>query len=460
MTPVSDRGRAVLLAVSFVPALAAAAGEGAGPAPGPDFVKAAKAVRPAVVTILSEKRLPPISPGGREERIRELGSGFVVREDGILLTNAHVVSNAVSLKVRLADGREVEGEIVGEDRDTDLAAVRLPGPGPYPVAALGDSSKLEVGQWVLAVGSSLGFEQTVSHGIVSGIGRTGVGFAKEEFLLQTDAPVHRGNSGGPLVDLEGRVIAVNAAVASGPGASPQGMGFAIPANLVRRVLEDLLARGEVARSWVGVREAHPLDDALAKRLGYPSAKSLKAALAIPEDRGAVEAGEILPGSPAARAGLRSGDLILSFAGKPVSGPADLKAAISESRVGDEAELEVLREGKAIRVPLVVGIRPRVEGAMEEGPGAQGLGLAVVDLTDDLAYHLGYRGESGALVRRVDGPPAIRVDLRKGDLIQAVGQRAVGSAEEFVRAVREARSLRAISVEFRRGAERKRILLEP
>ncbi len=447
----------VLLCLAAVPPVPAPVAP-AIPAPVlPDFVAPAKAVRPAVVTIFAEKRLA--GSGGRDERIRELGSGIIVRVDGIVLTNGHVVSDAVSLRVRLSDGREISATVLGEDKDTDLAAVRLDGPGPFPVARLGESSRLEVGQWVLAIGSSLGFDQTVSHGIISGIGRTGVGLAREEYLVQTDASVHRGNSGGPLVDLEGRVIAVNAAVAAGPGASPRGMGFAIPIDLARRILDDLLSRGEVSRSWIGVLKVSPLDDDLAKRRGLSSAGALRESMGLSADGGALEIGEIMPGSPAARAGLRSGDLLLRFGDRALTKSADLRIAISESRIGEEVAIEILREGKKTRASIVIGIRPRVPPA-EEGPSFEGLGLSVAALTTELAHHLGYSGENGVLVRKVIGPPAIRADFQKGDLVLSVGQRRIASPEDFVRAAREVERLRAISVEFRRGSERKRVLLAP
>jgi len=407
-------------------------------APAPAWVEIARAVKPAVVNVSTRavrenagvddqlreffgrefpgRELPGRESPGRAPRrsVRGLGSGFVINADGYVITNYHVVAGTTEIRVKLADGREVPGKVVGGDEKTDLALLKVEATG-LPVIPLGDSARLEVGEPVMAIGNPFGLEQTVTTGIVSATGRT-IGAGPYDDFIQTDASINPGNSGGPLINARGEVIGVNTAIASGTGGSV-GIGFAIPTNLVKPIVTQLADSGHVVRGWLGV-SIQPLTPELAKSFG------------LSDTNGALIS-SIADGSPASRVGLRRGDVITRYDGRPVARWSDLPRAVAETPIGREVPIEVLRDGK--RVTLTVKVAKLEEGdrqvAAAAQPAAAKLGIAARSLTPELARELSVPNGRGVLVERVeDGSRAQTAGLAAGDVILEVDQRPVASVD--------------------------------
>jgi S1-C subfamily serine protease len=352
------------------PAPAAAASAGIdGPAPHSFVAAAARAVAPAVVRIDIERSVArqPFDPvlldpllrdlfgdpsGSRRERGQ--GSGVVIDAGtGLVLTNAHVVDQVDSVEVTLADGRQLDGEVVGADPVTDLAVVRVRGVRDLQAAPLGDSEALEVGDWAIALGSPYGLERTVTLGIVSSLHRdiNSLGFSDKRLdLIQTDAAINPGNSGGPLIDAAGRVIGINTLVRSGPGA---GLGFAIPINLARRVADQLASGGEVVHPYLGLQLVP-----LTARRARENNRDPAALLQLPERDGALVQ-RVLENSPAETAGLRRGDLVVSVADQPIRDPAALLQWVDRSEVGQPLAITVLRGQRELRLTIRPAALPRV-----------------------------------------------------------------------------------------------------
>jgi Do/DeqQ family serine protease len=329
------------------------------------FVSVAERVRPAVVHLgtlqVARGRRPPMVPGpkaddpffkdffdqffgrgpGRREEFQTpgLGSGVIIDKRGYVLTNFHVVKGADAVTVRLADKQEFRGRIVGADPKTDLAIIKFEAPGDLRVATLGNSDTLRVGEWAIAIGNPFGLDQTVTVGVVSATGRADVGIATYENFIQTDASINPGNSGGPLVNLRGEVIGINTAIV----ATGQGIGFAIPANMVKRVTAQLIDRGRVQRGWIGVA-LQPMSTELAQALG------------LSDSKGAIVA-RVYPGSPAEAAGLVQNDVIVGFDGAPVEDYHHLQRLSSEAEVGRKIKLDVMRKREKKSVELKVAEAP-------------------------------------------------------------------------------------------------------
>jgi serine protease Do len=330
------------------------------------FVSVAERVRPAVVHIgtvqVAKNRRPPVTPGpfaedpllkdffdqffgprgpGRREEFHQpgLGSGVIIDKRGYVLTNHHVVRGADGVTVRLSSKQEYRGRIVGIDVKTDLAVIRFEPGGEVAVARLGDSDSLRVGEWAIAIGNPFGLDQTVTVGVVSATGRADVGIATFENFIQTDASINPGNSGGPLVNLRGEVIGINTAIV----ATGQGIGFAIPANMVKRITGQLIDRGKVTRGWIGIA-MEPLTLDLAHSLG------------LSDTRGAVVA-RVYPGGPAAAAGLQKNDVVVSFEGVGVDDYRQLQRLSADAEVGQKVKLEVIRNRERRTVELRVAEAP-------------------------------------------------------------------------------------------------------
>ena len=330
------------------------------------FVRVAEHVRPAVVHIspvqVAKRRRPPVAPGpfaddpmlkdffdqffgprgpGRREEFHTpgLGSGVIIDTRGYVLTNNHVVRGADGVLLRLASKREYQGRIVGADVTTDLAVIRFEPEGSVPVATLGNSDALRVGEWAIAIGNPFGLDNTVTVGVVSATGRADVGIATYENFIQTDASINPGNSGGPLVNLRGEVIGINTAIV----ATGQGIGFAIPANMVKRITGQLMDRGKVTRGWIGIA-TEPLTAELAQSFG------------LREPRGAVVA-RVYPGGPAAAAGLEKNDVVVTFEGVPVEDYRQLQRLSSDAEVGKTVKVEILRNRERRTIQLKVAEAP-------------------------------------------------------------------------------------------------------
>jgi Do/DeqQ family serine protease len=327
---------------------------------GQAFVEVAKEVQPSVVNITTEKTIavqpwdrfgedffkgspfedffrgfgfgPP--GGGREYQYKQRsgGSGVIVDKEGYILTNNHVVEGADKVKVRLNDGREFIATIKGQDPRTDLAVLHIKAKD-LPVARLGDSDKLEVGEWAIAIGSPFGLEHTVTVGVISAKGRSGLGTGTYEDFIQTDASINPGNSGGPLINIDGEVIGINAMIIQ-PGT---GIGFAIPINMAKQILNDLIKKGKVVRPWLGI-SAQDLSPELSEHFKV-------------KEKGGVLVSEVHPGTGAEKAGLVSGDIILSVDDKPIKNASELVKEIQKKKVGEKVKLSIIREGK----PLVIEV---------------------------------------------------------------------------------------------------------
>jgi serine protease Do len=360
-----------------------------------------------------------------------VGSGFIIDGSGDIITNRHVVQGATKVTVTMNDGKEYPARVVGKDAQTDVAVVRLEkGPGNLVVARLGDSEKLEVGEWVVAVGSPLGLEQTVTVGIVSGKGRAGkhvqMSGNRVRGYIQTDAKINPGNSGGPLVNLEGEVVGVNTLIQVGAGGA---YGFAIPVNEVRRVAQTLIKDGRVRYAYLGLMltSAKDLDDAQRAKLG----KNVPGA-------GAVVA-EVTPGGPAGKSAIRPGDVIEQVDGQKIGAASDIVDYVSSRDIGTTVTLHYARDGRASQTRVVLGELPNED--LQKTEQQQGrIGLALQTLTPDVADSLGIeRGTKGAVITDVvSGSPAEHAGLKPGEVIVEVDRTPVASSEQAVEALRAAR----------------------
>jgi serine protease Do len=407
------------------------------------FEEVAEVIKPSLVSISSTKRImaPSESTPQVPEQFRHffgndfferffghrmpeqgyvqegLGSGVIVSDDGYILTNAHVVDNADKVTVKLSDDREYQAKVIGTDTRTDLAVVKIHADGLYP-AKLGNSDSLRVGEWVVAAGIPFGLSHTITAGIISAKGRTHVGIADYEDFIQTDAAINPGNSGGPLVDLEGKVIGINTAIFTRSGGY-MGIGFAIPINMAKSVMESLIKTGHVVRGYLGV-SIQNLTPGLAKSFDYEGSK------------GAL-VGDVSPDSPAAKAGIKQGDIITSYAGKKVKSVDELRSAVAETKPGTEAEVDVFRNGKEKSLKVKVGeLEARTASAHGTQTEAPDLGMTVKTLTPELAQGLGLKEQQhGVVVTEVEpGGLAATAGIRPNDLIVSVQGKAVENAAQF------------------------------
>jgi len=364
-----------------------------------------------------ERFFHPRMPERREARTQ--GSGVIVDRSGIILTNNHLIEEGGEIEVRLSDRRRFKARVVGRDPKTDLAVLRIEGDGDFPAAELGDSDALRIGQWAIAVGNPFGLDRTVTVGIISATGRQGVGVATYESFIQTDAAINPGNSGGPLVTLDGKVIGINTAIVS----VGQGIGFAIPINMARRVMPELLRSGRVTRGWLGIR-IQPLTEELAPSFG------------VPEGEGVLVA-DVMPGSPAEAGGLRAGDVIVEVEGQKTPEVPTLQRIVADLRPGVRARVVVVREGQRQALEVTIGEMP-AEETVAEAAGAERWGLAVQPVTPELARQFNLPRAEGVLVASVEeDSPAARAGIRPGDAILQVNRRPVTDVGTFDEALRRA-----------------------
>jgi serine protease Do len=355
----------------------------------------------------------------RTYRTHSLGSGFIVRPDGYIVTNNHVVDGATEITVKLSGGRHFTAKVVGRDPKTDLALLKIDAQN-LPSVAFGDSDKLQVGEPVMAIGNPFGLEGTVTTGIVSAKGRV-IGEGPYDDFIQTDASINPGNSGGPLVNQAGQVVGIDTAIVSQSGGSV-GIGFAIPINEAKTILPQLEATGHVTRGWLGV-SLQPMTAELAK------------AFKLEPSQGALVA-DVMPNSPAAKAGLKTGDVITEYEGHTIAKAGDLSRLVGGTPVGQSATLRVLRDGKPLTVTVQIATLPEPQQVAEATPaGGKSLGLTVQPLTPALAKRLEVPDKAGLVVADVaDGSPAAEAGIQPGDVIVEVNRQPVQSVAALRKAM--------------------------
>jgi len=409
---------------------------------------AAKRAMPAVVKIAVSKLVKPANmevPDGTENnpmfrqffghgiepqrphREGGLGSGVIVSQDGYILTNNHVVDDATDVTVTLADRREFKGRVIGKDAKIDLAVVKIDAAN-LPVIAIGNNAKMEIGDCVLAIGNPYGVGQTVTMGIISATGRTGLGIEEYEDFIQTDAAINPGNSGGALVNDRGELIGINTAILAGGSGGNQGIGFAVPVNLARQVMDQIVTTGHVVRSYLGV-SVQAVTPAIAK------------AMKLNGPEGALVS-QVSPEGPAQKAGLQSGDVITEINGNPIAESNQLRMTVSMMQPGQDANLKVVRDGQTRQFTVKVEAMPgeKVERASAE-PGQSDKtlqGVEVDNLDAQTARQLGISPSTkGVVVTNVDpSSPAAAAGLHEGDVIQEVNRRPVTNSQEFAQALKK------------------------
>lgn len=428
----------------------------------PDFTTLVEQASPAVVNISTKQKLPdrlasgqvpdleglppmfreffernmpqqPRSPrGDRQREAQSLGSGFIISSDGYVLTNNHVVADADEIIVRLSDRSELQAKLVGTDPRTDVALLKVEGKD-LPIVKLGDSEKLKVGEWVLAIGSPFGFDHSVTKGIVSAKGRTLPNDTYVPFI-QTDVAINPGNSGGPLFNMNGEVVGINSQIFTRSGGF-MGLSFAIPIDVALDVSNQLKKDGKVSRGWLGVviQEVN---------------KDLAESFGLDKPAGALVA-QVLEDGPAAKGGLQVGDVILSMNGQPIVMSADLPHLVGSLKDGAKARLEIIREGKRQNLDVTIGALP--EEDQEVGMGADGgaerssnrLGVSVSDLTAEQKKSLELKG--GVVIKEVQDGPAALIGLRPGDVISHLNNQAIASAKQFTEIAKELPKNRSVSM---------------
>jgi serine protease Do len=375
------------------------------------------------------REMPRGNPHGPQGEVSGIGSGVIIDSSGVILTNNHVVVGDGKISVRLMDGREFTATEVKRDPKSDLAILRIKGADNLKAAKLGDSDKMDVGDWVLALGDMFGLEGSVTAGIISAKGRP-LGPGTRADFLQTDAAINPGSSGGPLINLDGEVVGINTAIHTRSGAN-DGVGFAIPSNVANWVVGQLVKSGSVKRAYLGVM-IQPLDQQLADQFGV-------------KVREGILVGDVQAKSPAAEAGIKPGDLILKFDGKPVSDVQQLVGLVDRSPVDGKASVEIIREGKRMEIPVSLHEQPAEYGLASRGFGSRGgksepakvdkLGIQVDALTKEVAEQLGMKAGEGVVVTEVaPGSLADRAGLASGMIITQVNRKPVKSVEDFKKAL--------------------------
>lgn len=407
------------------------------------FSTVAKKVTPCVVnisTISKKKMIQPffeMSPlfedffgGPQYRRDKSLGSGFIISTDGYIVTNDHVVRDAESIQVKLSNDKVYDAKVVGGDHKTDIAVIKISA-SELPTAVLGDSDKLDVGQWAIAIGNPFGLDRTMTVGVISATGRSNMGIETYENFIQTDASINPGNSGGPLLNVYGEVIGINTAIV----AAGQGIGFAIPVNMAKPIFSQLIKKGSVSRGWMGVT-IQPVTEELARSFGLSQAKG-----ALVND--------VMKGSPSEKAGILQGDVITAFNGTEVKDPSHLQRLVAESAVGKPARVTVFRDGKTIDLSLSLTSAENAPRVQREpgGGGRQGQGQ-----NDPLGLMVD-EAEQGAGVIVIDvarGSAAAEAGIRRGDVIVSINRKKISTVGDYQRIMKNVTRGTNLTILVRRG----------
>jgi serine protease Do len=416
----------------------------------PNFAALARKVGPAVVNVSTSRLLENAQEGddptsqfwehffGQQvprgtQRQRAIGSGFIVDPSGIIVTNYHVVDGAERISVVLSDANTYSAEILGKDQKTDIAVLKISAHRALPAVEFGDSERLEVGEWVMAVGNPFGLDHTVTSGIVSAKGRQ-IGSGAYDNFIQTDASINPGNSGGPLVNLRGEVIGMNTAIFSESGGNI-GIGFAIPANLMQEILPQLEQKGKVVRGYLGI-SLQRLTPEIAESLGV-------------ESRSGALVAEVARGGPAQKAGIQAGDIVVAFNGKEVKNSSDLPLQVARLSPGSSSRITLLRDGKEISLPLTVGLldERNIVAKAEIGD----FGLTVESVTQDMARDMGLHHAAGVVVTAVQpGSAADDAGMEPGDLIVEINRTAIRTASDYSEALSKADPAKSVLLRVQRG----------
>ena len=421
------------------------------------FVEVAKKVQPSVVSIKAERTVMSSSPmegfgedffkgtpfedffkgrGAPPTKRKQMagGSGVIVDPKGFILTNNHVVAGAEKITVHLFDGRDLQGTVKGTDPKTDLAVVHVEAEN-LPVAALGNSDTLEVGEWAIAIGSPFGLEETVTVGVISAKGRTGLGTGTYEDFIQTDASINPGNSGGPLVNIDGEVIGINVMIIQ-PG---QGIGFAIPINLAKTIMTALINQGKVVRPWMGIGLQDLTPDLIA---------SFKL-----EDKEGALISQVYEGSPAEKAGLKVGDIVTEIDGVKVKGSQDVVREVLKRQVGQKIKVGIIREGKKVEFVVTTGEMPAepAEKKVGQTEKKEWFGLHVTSLTPEIAKELELKITEGVVIETVDGgSSAQEAGLRRGDVIVEVNRQKIKDETDYLAAMEKTKPSQGVLFLINRG----------
>ncbi|MDO8301668.1 MAG: DegQ family serine endoprotease [Sedimentisphaerales bacterium] len=387
------------------------------------------------------ERLPqghptPKSKPQRRPRTQGLGSGFIISPDGYILTNNHVVKDADKIKVQLTNGKEYDAKIIGADAPTDVAVIKVDA-NNLPTLKLGDSETLQVGEWVIAIGNPFGLTSTLTVGVVSAKGRSGMGIEDYEDFIQTDAAINMGNSGGPLLNVDGKVVGINTAIVSPSGGS-LGIGFAIPIDMVKSIYKQLIDKGSVTRGYLGI---------IIQQLTPELAKSFNL-----EIHKGILISEVAKDSPADKAGLKSGDVITELNDELAEDVGRFRSHVAGLEPGTKAELLIYRDGKEKTISVEIGKLPAdAKIGLVEPEGSVNIGLQVQDLTADVTQRFGYEGDKGVVVTEVEqGSSAAEEGLQAGMLIMQVERQPVTNVDEFKAAVKKAKSKKSVLLLVKQG----------
>ncbi|MDD2366757.1 MAG: DegQ family serine endoprotease [Desulfuromonadaceae bacterium] len=409
------------------------------------FSNVSKKVTPSVVNISTVSRKKIIQPffetnpffedffgAPQARRDKSLGSGFLISNDGFIVTNDHVVRDAESIQVKLSNDKVYDAKVVGGDQKSDIAVIKIDAKD-LPAAVLGDSDKLEVGQWAVAIGNPFGLDRTMTVGVISATGRSNMGIETYENFIQTDASINPGNSGGPLLNIYGEVIGINTAIV----AAGQGIGFAIPVNMAKPVFSQLIQKGSVSRGYMGVT-IQPVTEDLALSFGLKQAKG-----ALVND--------VVKGSPADKAGIRQGDVIISFNGKEIKDPSHLQRAVAEAEIGKSSKATLFREGREVELTIALANadtapkqrqKQRNDANRYDEGEADLLGLIVEDAATDIG---------GVTVTNVlPDSPAAEAGIKRGDVVVSVNRKRVANTSMYNRVIQQTGRGGSLTILVRRG----------